>query len=224
MLEDGLGDTIRVSLTEEPGPRYVAAPWPTATPHAKGDPIPEIDRAAVRPFAHERRHTREVLNIGARHVPVVMADLSGKEKITPASLFSWGYACSVPLDKWNLADQACDYAFIGKHRIDFEIPGTLGIVQEHATWLLDRDKERHYPQVSAKDYRSGVDRHPQLNFVHCTLKEVDDAFLAQMKDDPTAVLLLDTWNDHGMAEQRRLIVALMQQGCDVPVMPRPGLR
>ena len=219
LLEDGLGDTIRVSLTEEPEAEIpVARALADRYTARQGDPIPEIGELPYDPFAHERRHTREVLNIGARHVPVVMADLSGKEKITPASLFSWGYAYSVPLDKWNLADQACDYAFIGKHRVDFEIPGTLGIVQEHATWLLDRDKERHYPQVSARDYRSGVDRHPQLNFVHCTLKEVDDAFLAQMKDDPTAVLLLDTWNDHGMAEQRRLIIALMQQGCDVPVI------
>ena len=91
-------------------------------------------------------------------------------------------------------------------------------MQEHATWLLDRDKERHYPQVSAKDYRSGVELHPRLNFVHCTLKDVDAAFLAQVKNDPTAVLLLDTWNDHGMAEQRRLIIELMQQDCDVPVI------
>jgi (E)-4-hydroxy-3-methylbut-2-enyl-diphosphate synthase len=48
----------------------------------------------------------------------------------------------VPLDKWNLTDQACDYAFIGNNTIDFEIPGTLGIIQEHATWLKDREVPR----------------------------------------------------------------------------------
>jgi (E)-4-hydroxy-3-methylbut-2-enyl-diphosphate synthase len=96
-------------------------------------PIPESSTWPVHPFDHERRTTREVVNIGARHVPVVMADLSGKERITPATLFAWGYRYSVPLDKWNITDQACDYAFIGDRRIDFAIHGTLGIVQNHAT-------------------------------------------------------------------------------------------
>ncbi|MCW5900063.1 MAG: (E)-4-hydroxy-3-methylbut-2-enyl-diphosphate synthase [Flavobacteriales bacterium] len=219
LLEDGLGDTIRVSLTEEPEAEIpVARALADRYSTRRGDPIPEVQELPIDPFSHQRRHTREVLNIGARHVPVVMADLSAKERITPASLFSWGYAYSVPLDKWNLADQACDYAFIGKHRIGFEIPGTLGIVQEHATWLGDKDKERHYPQVSAKDYLAGMESHPQLNFIHCTLKELGPEFIAKVKSDATAVLLIDTWNDHGNAEQRRLFFELMDQGCDVPVV------
>jgi (E)-4-hydroxy-3-methylbut-2-enyl-diphosphate synthase len=219
LLEDGLGDTIRVSLTEEPEAEIpVARALADRYNARRGDPIPEVHELPIDPFSHERRHTREVLNIGARHVPVVLADLSGKEKITPASLFSWGYAYSVPLDKWNITDQACDYAFIGKHTIDFEIPGTLGIVQEHGTWLGNTHKERHYPQVSAKDYLSGVELHPQLNFIHCTLKELSTDFMGKVKADPSAVLLIDTRNAHGYAEQRRLFFELMQQGCDVPVV------
>lgn len=219
LLEDGLGDTIRVSLTEEPEAEIpVARALADRYSARRGDPIPAVNELPIDPFSHTRRHTREVLNIGARHVPVVMADLSGKERITPATLFSWGYAYSVPLDKWNLGDQACDYAFIGKHRIGFEIPGTLGIVQEHATWLGDKDKPRHYPQVSATDYLAGVELHPRLNFIHCTLKELSEAFVSKLKGDPTAVLLIDTWNDHGYAEQRRLFFELLNKSCDVPVV------
>ncbi|HEY0976179.1 MAG TPA: (E)-4-hydroxy-3-methylbut-2-enyl-diphosphate synthase [Flavobacteriales bacterium] len=170
------------------------------------------------PFTHARRHTREVLNIGARHVPVVIADLSGKERITPATLFAWGYRYSVPLDKWNITDQACDYAFIGKHTIDFGIPGTLGIVQEHATWLRNTEKERHYPQLTKAQYLGGSQRHAKLNIVYALLKDLDEEFIARLKDDPTAVLLIDTYNAHGMAEQRRLMMELMRNGCEVPVI------
>ncbi|MCB0782976.1 MAG: (E)-4-hydroxy-3-methylbut-2-enyl-diphosphate synthase, partial [Flavobacteriales bacterium] len=78
LLEDGLGDTIRVSLTEEPEAEIpVARALADRYTARQGDPIPEIGELPYDPFAHERRHTREVLNIGARHVPVVMADLSG---------------------------------------------------------------------------------------------------------------------------------------------------
>lgn len=220
LLEDGIGDTVRVSLTEEPEAeipvaralvdRYVM--------RAHHDAIRAINRSPVDPFSHERRKTREVLNMGARHVPVVMADLSNRKEITPATLYAWGYRYSVPLDKWNITDQACDFAFIGKNTIGFEIPGTLGIVQEHATWLKEKHKERHYPFINKKDYIDGVERHPQFNLVYATLLELDDAFIAKLRGDGTAVLLIDTYDAHGMAEQRRLFFELMAKECPVPVI------
>ncbi|MEZ4739830.1 MAG: (E)-4-hydroxy-3-methylbut-2-enyl-diphosphate synthase [Flavobacteriales bacterium] len=220
LLEDGLGDTVRVSLTEEPEfeipvARALVDRYAKRSGHA---PIPAVTHMPLDPFTHVRRHTHEVLNMGARHVPVVMADLSAKDKITPATLFAWGYRYSVPLDKWNIGDQACDYAYIGKNTIDFEIPGTLGVVQDHATWLLNTSKDRHYPLLQKAKYIAGAEKHPQFNLVHATLSDLDRAFIAQVKSDPTAVLLIDTDNAHGMAEQRRLFLELLEQGCEAPVI------
>ncbi|MBL7962671.1 MAG: (E)-4-hydroxy-3-methylbut-2-enyl-diphosphate synthase [Flavobacteriales bacterium] len=220
LLEDGIGDTVRVSLTEEP-----EAEIPVAralvdryAKRAGHDAIPEITNPPVDPFTHTRRATREVLNIGARHVPVVMADLSGRKEITPATLFAWGYRYSVPLDKWNITDQACDLAFIGKNTIDFEIPGTLGIVQDHTVWLANKQKERHYPFINKIEYLGGAETHPNFNLVYATLPDLDDAFIAKLKSDPTAVLLIDSYNAHGMAEQRRLFFELIAKECPVPVI------
>ncbi|MCB9182686.1 MAG: (E)-4-hydroxy-3-methylbut-2-enyl-diphosphate synthase [Flavobacteriales bacterium] len=220
LLEDGLGDTVRVSLTEEPEAEIPVARGLVArcTARAGHDVIPEVARAPCNPFSHERRLAREVLNIGARHVPVVMADLSNRKAITPAALFAWGYRYSVPLDKWNITDQACDYAFIGKNTIDFEIPGTLGIIQEHATWLGNNGKERHYPFLNKREYLGGAQRHPHFNLVYATWPDLDDAFIAALKADSAAVLLIDTYNAHGMAEQRRLFFELIAQECPVPVI------
>jgi Enzyme involved in the deoxyxylulose pathway of isoprenoid biosynthesis len=91
LLEDGLGDTIRVSLTEEPeaevpvaqalADRYVSR----KTTHT----IPEIVNYPINPFEYSRRKTHEVVNIGGHQVPRVVADFSMKSKITPASLFRW---------------------------------------------------------------------------------------------------------------------------------------
>ena len=63
-----------------------------------------------------------------KNTPVVNADFSHKKKITPASFFAIGYNYSVPLDKWHISDMAADYVFVGDHEINFEVPGTLGIV------------------------------------------------------------------------------------------------
>ncbi len=220
LLEDGLGDTVRVSLTEEPEAEIPVAKalvdrYTARRGHA---PIPEVHHVPIDPFSHARRHAREVLNIGARHVPIVMTDLSTKEKISPASLFAHGYHYSVPLDKWNLTDQACDYLFIGDHHLTFEIPGTLGIVQEHGTWLKDRKKPRHYPLLQVEDLLNNVPTHHDLNFVHATLADLTDELIAALDEDDSCVLLLDTENVHGYAEQRAAFYRLMERKCDVPVI------
>jgi len=220
LLEDGLGDTIRVSLTEEPeaevpvakalADRYVT--------RRTSFPIADIKHYPIDPFAYTRRHTREVLNIGGHQVPRVVADFSTKEKVTVASLFALGYQYSVPLDKWNITDMACDFIFLGDKTIDFEIPGTLGLVYNHATWLRQKGKTRTYPFISAKDYLSGVEVSTQLNFIYTQLNDISDELIGALNNDLTSVLLIDTYNDHGLAEQRRLFVELINKGCHVPVI------
>ena len=221
LLEDGLGDTIRVSLTEEPEAEVpvayqLANRYEKRIPH---DPIPPIDHYPINPFEYNRRKTREVLNFGGEHhIPRVVVDFTVKEKITQASLFALGYQYSVPLDKWNIADMACDYIFLGDQKIDFAIPGTLGLIYNHKTWLIQKDRERAYPFIRAEKYLTGVQQSPVLNFIYGLLSDVQDDLIDKLKTDKTAVLFIDTYNGHGMAEQRRLFVTLINKGCDVPVV------
>ena len=219
LLEDGLGDTIRVSLTEEPEAEIPVAKM-LADRYAKrqGDPIPEIFNYPITPFEYNKRVTHEVVNVGGANVPRVISDLSGKEKITPASLFALGYQYSVPLDKWTIGDMACDFVYAGDKTIDFEIPGTLGIIHDHPTWLRNKNKHRVYPLISVNEYLSEVDRSPSLNFIQLKLQELTAEFVSRIKADPTVVLVIDTDNGHGMAEQRRLFVSLIEQDCTVPVI------
>jgi (E)-4-hydroxy-3-methylbut-2-enyl-diphosphate synthase len=220
LLEDGLGDTVRVSLTEEPEAEIPVAKALVSryNDRAGHDPIPEITRYPITPFAYNRRKTRETVNIGGQQVPRVLADFSNKEKITPASLFAVGYQYSVPLDKWNIADMACDYLFLGDRTIDFEIPGTLGLVFHHTTWLAQRKRPRAYPLIRADAYLQGTETSHQLNFVYALLNDLSPALLQKLKADHTAVLLIDTHNRHGYAEQRRIFVELMLAGCETPVI------
>ncbi|MFZ5970602.1 MAG: (E)-4-hydroxy-3-methylbut-2-enyl-diphosphate synthase [Bacteroidota bacterium] len=220
LLEDGLGDTIRVSLTEEPEAEVPVAKALAGRykQRAGHPPIREIAHYPIDPYAYSRRVTREVQNIGGHQVPRVVADFSGKQKVTAASLFALGYQYAVPLDKWNITDMACDYVFLGDNTIDFEIPGTLGLVFNHGTWLTQKHRDRAYPFVRSEAYLQGVELSPVLNFVYACLEHVTPALVARLRQDPTAVLLIDTHNKHGMAEQRRLFVELMNAGCEVPVI------
>ncbi|MEZ4721536.1 MAG: (E)-4-hydroxy-3-methylbut-2-enyl-diphosphate synthase [Flavobacteriales bacterium] len=217
LLEDGLGDTIRVSLTEEPEHEIpVAFALAKRYDHrAKHSPIPDLNSYPIDPFAHQRRATNEVVNIGDHNVPRVVHDFSENDAITAANLHAVGYNYSVPLDKWNLTDQACDFIFIGSKKLSFEIPGTLGVIQDTSAW---NDDERHYPLFESISYVVAQKKSAKLNFVQCDLDGLDIPLMAALKHDPTAVLVLTTSNEHGMAEQRAAFIRLIEERLNTPVI------
>lgn len=219
LLEDGLGDTIRVSLTEEPEAEVpVAQMLADRYVNRKGDSIPDFDHYPINPFEYNKRITHEVFNVGGTNVPRVLADLSRKETITPASLFAFGYQYSVPLDKWTITDMACDFVYVGGQSIDFEIPGTLSIVCDYTKWLEVRSNDRTYPVMDVSTYLSIGSKSEQLNFIQIMLKDLTAEFVGKVIGDSTVVLIIGTDNEHGMAEQRRLIADLMKRECSVPVI------
>ncbi|MEO5600298.1 MAG: (E)-4-hydroxy-3-methylbut-2-enyl-diphosphate synthase [Cyclobacteriaceae bacterium] len=220
LLEDGLGDTIRVSLTEEPEAEVPVAIALADRYHnrASHQQIPPILHYPINPFAYTRRLTQPVSDIGGHQVPRVIADFSGRKKITEASLFALGYNYSVALDKWNITDMACDYIYLGDHVIGFEIPGTLGLIYDHQTWLKVQHQERVYPFIKPDDLSKGITLSTQINFIYATLKHLTADFIARLKSDPTIVLIVDTFNTHGMAEQRKLFSDLINEDCQTPVI------
>ena len=218
LLEDGLGDTVRVSLTEEPEYEIPVAQDLVAryNDRAGHDAIPAITANPITPFEYNKRESQEVLNIGGKNVPVVVHDFCLKDKITPASFFALGYNYSVPLDKWNLSDMACDFVFLGDKIIDFEVPGTLGLIHNYKTWLSHQAKS--YPFLTSKEYLANTQLSDKMNMVYVTLTELTSELIAKLKTDSTAVLMIDTYNKHGMAEQRKLFLELMNNYCQTPVV------
>jgi len=230
LLEDGIGDTIRVSLTEDPEFEIPVAKTLVERYSKRSldqKQIPEIPVSAnekntaidipYNPYDYEKRSTQQVINIGGHQVPRVIADLSNRDKITTASLFALGYHYSVQSDKWNIADQACDYIFTGDKKIDFQIPGTLGAILNYKSWLTCANEQRHYPLFPLKDFLTSEKKSDQLNFVSVNLSDLLQNQLNE-KILANAVLILETNNEHGMAELRRAFIELLNQGLNVPVI------
>ncbi len=221
LLEDGIGDTVRVSLTEDPEFEIPVAKnlierYSNRVNHKA---IPEIVRLPYSPYDFQKRVSKDAQNIGGSNVPRVIADFSEKQKITPASLFAVGYNYSVPLDKWNLTDQACDYIFVGDNTIDFQIPGTLGLIFNASTWNNLSDTTRSYPLFKLADFLSADKKSEQLNFVSVSIDDIltlSNTTIASFSVPVTFVL--ETSNDHGMAEQRRIFVEFLNNSISIPVI------
>ena len=219
LLEDGLGDTIRVSLTEEPEyeipvAKLLAERYTQRKDHAK---IKEINtELPYDPFEFNRNKTQERINIGNHNVPRVIVDYSMKPEVTAASLFGVGYNYSVPLDKWNLTDLAVDYLFLGDNKIDFEIPGTLGLIYNSKTWLTQKNKVRSYPLFCGEEFFEAKERSSELNFVAVDATVLTDQFIQKIKDEKTVCLILDSFNQHTMPELRRMAIDLKLTKCELP--------
>tara|TARA_B100000683_G_scaffold225367_1_gene223924 strand:- start:52 stop:1965 length:1914 start_codon:yes stop_codon:yes gene_type:complete len=217
LLADGIGDTIRVSLTEAPEFEMPVAQQLLSHFEEVEDHefIEEIEKNPLHSFDYKKRESNTVLNIGSKNVPIVMADFCLKKKITPASFFALGYNYSVPLDKWHISDMAADYVFVGDNDIDFEIPGTLGIIYNYNNWKAHK---KGYPFLNVKQYLLEEERSDKMNIIHVCLSNLSRDFLDKLKDDKTAVLLIDTFNKNGIAEQRKLFVNLINNGVKTPVI------
>ena len=151
LLEDGIGDTIRVSLTEDPEfeipvCRDLVKRYTHATTAATS--IPPVERIPYDPFSYSRRKTFAVGNIGHQQVPVVIADLSKLANIQPSDLQQVGYTYDAATDKWNISDTAADYIFTAHTLLSFEVPGTLRVLVYPAAWEQVQQHPSYVPLFS----------------------------------------------------------------------------
>ncbi len=246
LLEDGIGDTIRVSLTEDPEfeipvcrdlvKRYqqepsVVAPSGSiqtliATPqNGSSNRVPTADtnRMGYSPFQYQRRLSLPVSNIGGRQVPVVVADLSAVPQITPNHLVAIGYTYDAQTDKWTIGDAAADYIFTGHQLLDFALPGTLKVIVYPAAWELAPDKSKYFPIFQDSGFSEALHKSEEINFVMVDCFDDntslnDFTYLDSLANDPTVVIALSSTNRNAMQSVRRMFMELMQRSILNPVI------
>ena len=217
LLEDGIGDTIRVSLTEAPEHEMPVAfnLLKNFTNRNNSQKIKDIAKNPLNPFEYSRRKTNKVKNIGGNNVPIVISNLKRKNKIKPSSFFPLGYQYSVPLDKWNINDQATDYIFLDDKKIDFEIPGTLRLIYNFKFW---KKNQEGYPLLNSDEYLNNNKLSKEINFIEIYFKNLCEDLFTKINNDPTAVLIVKTDNINGLAEQRRVFIELINRNIKTPVI------
>ena len=221
LLEDGLGDTIRVSLTEDP--EFEAPVAKTlADRYVKRAEVQVVNESILvrelpySPFAYIRRVTQPVHHIGGHHHPVVMLDVSAKNLKDPYFLMEAGYRYSAGLDKYNMADQACDLVYLGDELPSFSFPGNLQQIYNYNTWLALKDKTNCHPLLRLEDFAVTTIKDNLLNLVSVDAGNYDISLLKLL--DNTAVIVLETSASHGMAQQRAFFVELLENDIQIPVI------
>ena len=228
LLEDGLGDTIRVSLTEDPELEIPVAqemvrrlqnrtskscpilPWKGKT---------DSFDSPIHPFYYERRHSNEVLNFGGKQVPRVIADFSSVSDLSMDDLKSIGHFYLPEPDKWAMNDLGADYIFTGEQNIPFMLPNGLRQIQSSSVWLTHQINTI-YPQFTWDEWCESTSKHPNINFIKINAASLigDVNLLDNLKIEKQVVIILHSSNEHKMPEIRRAFFDLIHHSILSPVI------
>lgn len=220
LLEDGLGDTIRVSLTEDPEfeiPVAQALVRRYEFRASQSSPIEPVDVekplvSPINPFAHERRKSNELVNFGGHQVPRVIADFSQMTRIQMDDLKAIGHFYLPVPDKWAMNDLGADYIYTGKHSVDFMLPNGLKQIVNSESW---NGNPQVFPLFTLEEWHSANARHSELNFLSIEIEELANVVFDGLNN---VVLVLHSTNAHQMAAMRRGFFELVQRNIQVPVV------
>ncbi|MEY3059777.1 MAG: 4-hydroxy-3-methylbut-2-en-yl diphosphate synthase [Bacteroidota bacterium] len=223
LLEDGIGDTIRVSLTEDPEFEIPVCKDIVSryNNHSTSASLPEVEKLPYSPFEYARRKSIAVENIGGKQVPVVVADLSSRDTIVPSDLQSIGYTYDEPTDKWSIGDAAADYVYTGSTPITFALPGTLKNIVHAAAW--QPNSESVFPIFELTDFIGASVKSDRINFVMVDAYSEQRQSLSldlvqQAASDKTVVFCVSSENSNAMQSVRRLLVSFADLGITQPVI------
>lgn len=225
LLEDGIGDTIRVSLTEEPereAPVAQALVDRYTNRAAQSLPIPAVMMYPINPFQYTRRTTHEVVNFGGQNVPRVIADFSQLPVQQHDDLKPIGHFYLPEPDKWRMNDLGADYIYTGSRPAQFMLPNGLKQILDYAVWQTVPDQVNTFPLLTVGEYMQAHSEvgaiQNRLSFVQVSLFDLSNSLLEALRADTRVVLLISTDNAHAMPELRRLFVELINQEITTPVI------
>ncbi len=229
LLEDGLGDTIRVSLTEDP---EFEAPVAAALANRyekrnfiseeiiSGNAESETSfHADHSPYSYTKRKTSELNTfIGGHQVPRVIIDISKQNLKDPAVLSAVGYLYSPILDKYSMGEQSTDFVYLADQLPSFSLPGNLKQLYNYKTWEKLADKSNCHPLFNLHEYVNSESRCNYLNLVKIFNEDLDTDLFNQLPLDQTLVFVLETNSINGMADQRLAFFKLLEMDLQVPVI------
>lgn len=198
LLSDGLGDTIRVSLSEDPEEEVPVAKKLVDYVMLRQDhpPIEGRHFPGFSPFSTDRRETNAVWNVGGDFMPVVISDRSKIDDMSINPHF-------IP-----------DYIYTG-NRLPANFPKGMKSIVDFAHW---ENKIDHFPLFTLAEINNIQDCQAEVKFLRLSYPQLTDILITRLKEMQKVVVILTTDHQNGVGEQRAFIHALLNADCLVPVI------
>lgn len=216
LLADGIGDTIRVSLTEEPEKEIPVAQI-LVNKFRKLVNTPSInylDSYPVNPFNYQRRKSWMVDNIGGSKVPVIIHTL---EECNFSTLSEIGWNFHPETKSWSFNDQLPDYLFLNEFPENMVLPEEIGAIIPFKKW--HNEQQNSYPLLTGSELLLVSNTiKSALHFVQLQFSELTDDILQRLKADTKAVIICGSKHINVIAEIRAFFSRLMHKSIQNPVI------
>lgn len=215
LLNDGLGDTIRVSLTEHPVKEIpVAHSIIKHFTNRNDKSVLKPKDVNYNPLAINQREVETGTDIETKH-PVVVVDLRHLEEINEEDIKALGYIKNG--DQWEPTRRAAEYAFASTTKINSFAPEGFKFLYE--SYLDGKPCKRTAPILTRAEYLK-LYKLTRLKekWVYLRLEELTDEMIGILNDDNHLVIILETTHPHGTADQRSFFMHLAQHKLKHPVI------
>ncbi len=220
LLEDGIGDTVRVSLTEDPefeAPVAIKLVNRYTTNNGNYEVLP-VESLPFDPFSYTKRKVTEVANFGGINVPRVISDFSAFESIKIEDLKAIGHFYLPLPDKWRMNDIGSDYIYSGHRPISFMLPNGLKEILDFETWKHQEDKINVYPLFQFDEIQNHTYFHGQLNFLALSTQDIKSEVFDFLVNNKLFVVILKSARSNAMPDFRRFYIELLNRGIKNPVV------
>lgn len=222
LLNDGIGDTIRVSLTEPPENEIPVAIAITKAINKTQNNYEQnvISKLPYNPFEYQRRKSTAVSSIGGSEVIKVVADLSASNKIGYEQLAEIGANYLPDLDKWNFSDQTPDFIFIGDNELEIEIPNNIGVIVNYQNWQNLKSENNIFPLLKFEQLTNEVELNAEMIFAEVNAGDSQNFFenLPNIKNKENIILVLTSGVQQNSRMQRNFFIELMNRKLLSPII------
>lgn len=224
LLNDGIGDTVRISLTEEPEIESPVAKKLVDYILRKENHehiIPqETNLVPLLDFYKRRINTVGV--ISNKTPAVVVSDLTNNHSLSTDTPALAGYVYDEDLFTWKKTDASADFILIsGFDAILSEYPDELGIIVDQQCWKdASLYSSNAYPLFTPEEFMTLNMNIFQTKFLFlkCDYKNLTDELIAEIKQHPKLVLICESEHVNAFAEQRAFMFKLINNKCKAPVI------
>jgi len=219
LLEDGIGDTIRVSLTEDPEFEIPVCKDIVKNYNERNTETSSSSLSLpFNPYEYQRHTTRDIDNIGHTHVPVVITDLSHNAEIKPEHLTSCGYQYNQTTDKWNIQDGAADYLYIDGQSLNFDLPGTLQVITNKENWEKQTDQLKYHPVIPIEELKEFDPALCKKLFVNIDSATAIREEYFPLLNNEKIILCLYSSAHHPLQSIRRFLALLKEKKIIAPIV------
>ncbi len=211
LLNEGIGDTIRVSLTEEPESEIPVAAKIIKYSNDIIERTTDVDFTdfVKNPFNYERRASYSVKHIGGVNAPIVIANLNNQADKSDNE--------KSESENRNTINELPDFFYLSNWDPRY-LKYKKGLILPFSLWKEDLNYPNVYPLFTLKDITEVNQNTAEIKFFEISENELTDNTLGILRNNRDIILIFNASSENVYTDSQKLFRLLAKEDINTPVI------